>query len=210
MNTQLIAGPVGQLEVMVTMPEGAPQAVAVICHPHPLHGGTMHNKVVTATAKAFLQQQAVVVRFNYRGVQASEGEFDDAVGECDDARAVVDWIQARYPNLPLWIAGFSFGAYIATRVAKEDVSTALCLSIAPAIAHYSFDELTALHCPWLVIQGDQDDVAPCEPVKQWWLSASKRDDQQLVIMPGAGHFFHGRLIELREMIIGFLDGLTSL
>lgn len=205
MNTQLITGPAGQLELMVSMPASTPRAVAIICHPHPLHGGTMHNKVVTTAAKAFLQVGAIVVRFNYRGVEASEGEFDDAVGECDDARSVIDWIRAQHPGLPLWLAGFSFGAYIATRVATDDASTALCVSIAPAIAHYSFDELTSLSCPWLVVQGDQDEVAPLEPVEQWWRLAQKRDDQQLMIMAGAGHFFHGCLLDLRENIVRFVE-----
>lgn len=205
MKTELISGPAGQIELMLTQPDQAPRAIAVVCHPHPLHGGTMHNKVVTTAAKAFLQMQAVVVRFNYRGVEASEGVFDDAVGECDDARAVIKWIQAQYPGLPLWLCGFSFGAYIATRVAHDDQQAVLCVSIAPAIAHYSFNDLTTLACPWFVVQGDEDKVAPCNPVKQWWNSTSKPASQQLNIMSGAGHFFHGRLLELREEIVRFIE-----
>jgi alpha/beta superfamily hydrolase len=197
---QLIPGPVGDLEIMVTEPKIQPRAVAVICHPHPLHGGTMHNKVVTALAKACLEQGAIVLRFNYRGVQQSVGEFDDAVGECDDCRAVIDWVMRHYPNLPLWLAGFSFGAYIATRVAHDDDLATLCIAIAPAIKHYSFDELTQLGCPWLVVQGDQDEVAPCAPVQAWWALVPKQARQQLQILSGAGHFFHGRLIELRDIV----------
>lgn len=207
-KTQLISGPAGNLEIMLTEPNRAPRAIAIICHPHPLHGGTMHNKVVTTAAKAFLDCGAIVVRFNYRGVENSEGEFDNAVGECDDCRAIINWALKRYPNLPLWLAGFSFGAYVATRVAHDYSLAVLCVGIAPAIKHYSFSELTNLDCPWLIVQGDEDEVAPCQPVQQWWRLGNKTDAQQLIILPGAGHFFHGRLIELREIISDWVENHT--
>ena len=201
---QCIPGPVGRLETMLTEPEQAPVGIAVICHPHPLHGGTMHNKVVTALAKACLAQQALVLRFNYRGVEGSEGEFDCAKGELDDCRVVIEWARQQYPGLPVWLAGFSFGAYIATQVAHDDLSIQRCIAIAPAIKHYRFDALTQLHCPWLVVQGDQDEVVPCESVQRWWALSEKQADQKLHILLGAGHFFHGRLIELRDIVRDWL------
>ena len=204
-----IHGPAGQIESIVCQPDRPAKAIAIICHPHPLHGGTMNNKVVTTLAKGLVYCGAIVARFNYRGVGQSEGQFDHAVGECDDARAVMAWLQEAYPNLPVWVAGFSFGAYIAMRVSQDHKQVERCIGIAPAIAHYAFDDLTHLHCPWLIVQGDQDDIAPPVPVKAWWQSAPKNTHQDYIEVPGAGHFFHGRLIELRDTVVHWLDQVES-
>lgn len=199
-NSLLITGPVGQLEALLTEPrDQRPLAVAIICHPHPLQEGTMHNKVVTTLSKAFDAQAAAVLRFNYRGVGLSAGAFDNAVGECDDLRAVIAWARARYPDVPIWLAGFSFGAYIAARVANDDHVAAKLVTIAPAVDHYSFDDVNAISCPWLVVHGDQDDVATFDTVADW--AAHPPSPLEFVVMKDAGHFFHRRLIELRQIVM---------
>ena len=202
----MIQGPTGQLEVLSACPrDQAPRAVAVICHPHPLQEGTLHNKVVTTLHKSAEACGAATWRFNFRGVGRSDGVFDDAVGECDDLRAVLAAARLQYPDLPVWLMGFSFGAYVAARVAHDDQSAACLVTIAPAIAHYDFEHLSQLTCPWLVLHGDQDEVAPYEPVAAW--AQQPPAPLTLITMPDADHFFHGRLIELREQVIAWLNGL---
>lgn len=204
MQNLLIPGPSGQLEALFASPQAqSPTAIAVICHPHPQQEGTMHNKVVTTLHKAFEQCGVATLRFNYRGVGKSEGSFDNAVGECDDLRAMIAWAQQQHPGLPLYLAGFSFGAYIAARVANDDQVAQRLVTIAPAVDHYSFDHLTQIQCPWLVIHGDEDDVATFETVETW----AQRPPSPLdfKVMKGTGHFFHRRLVELRELIIDWVS-----
>lgn len=203
MQELMIPGPSGQLEALVATPaDHEPRALAVICHPHPQQQGTMHNKVVTTLHKAFELHDAVTLRFNYRGVGQSEGVYDNAVGECDDLRAVIAWGQQQFPQLPIWLGGFSFGAYIAARVANDDQLAERLVTIAPAIDHYSFEDLNQIRCPWLVVHGDQDEVASFATVEQW--AQHPPSPLEFVVMSGAGHFFHRRLVELREIIVGWL------
>jgi len=132
-NSFMLPGPAGQLEALVSTPQqNARETVAIICHPNPLFEGTMHNKVVTTIAKAFDLLGLTTVRFNYRGVGKSEGEYGETIGETEDCLAIVDWVQKTYPNYSLWLSGFSFGAYISASVANQ-MAVAQLVSIAPAV-----------------------------------------------------------------------------
>ena len=197
-----IPGPVGQLEAITTWPaQKAQPIVGIVCHPHPLHEGSMHNKVVTTIAHTFDRLGVASVRFNYRGVGASEGNYGDMAGEIDDLLAVISWAKTCLPEHALWLAGFSFGAFIAASAADQQSATRL-ITIAPAVNHADFSQFTKVVCPWLVIQGDQDEIVPPEEVFAW--AAQPPVPLQLHVMAGASHFFHGRLIELREVIAAWL------
>lgn len=197
-----IPGPSGLLQAIVEEPVGlVPQALAIICHPHPLHGGTMNNKVVQTLARACNDCGAPAVRFNYRGVEGSEGSYDDGVGETEDALAVVAWAQSRYPGLPLWLAGFSFGGGVALRAALRIPATRL-ITVAPAAAREA-PPTQVPNCPWLLLQGDADDVIPAPMVLAWVQSLPVQP--QVKVLAGAGHFFHGRLVELRTLVSDWLS-----
>lgn len=189
------------LQAIVEAPLGAPPpAIAVICHPHPLQGGTMTNKVVHTLARACNEVGAPTVRFNYRGVGNSEGSYDEGVGETDDALAVIDWARSRWPGIPLWLAGFSFGGGVALR-ASVRTRTARLITVAPAAARATVPE-NLPDCPWLLIQGDADEVLPAAMVLAW--ARSLKVSPEIHVLEGAGHFFHGRLIELREAVYDWL------
>ncbi len=179
-------------------PAGTPAAVAVICHPHPLHGGSLNNKVVHQLAKTFTDLGAVSTRFNFRGVGDSEGEYDEGRGELQDLLAVVAWAQAHWPGLPLWLGGFSFGGFVALQGAQQLAPQRL-VTVAPAVNYFSGNALDLPGVPWLLIQGDADDVVPAALVTGW--AAGLNFQPQLVLLEGAGHFFHGRLNELKETIV---------
>lgn len=199
---EMITGPAGELELLMTPPATAdPAYVGICCHPHPLQSGTMHNKVVTTTAKAFQRFGFPTLRFNFRGVGNSAGAFADAIGESDDLLAVIAFAKAQYPTAALCLAGFSFGSYVAARVANT-VHPALLVSVAPPVNHYDFGALTQLHCPWLVVQGDQDEVVPYAEVAAF--AAHPPAPMTFVTLPNVGHFFHGQLISLREIMEKYL------
>ncbi|ATN85211.1 Dot/Icm type IV secretion system effector CoxH3 [Coxiella burnetii] len=195
----LIQGPVGQLEVMITRPKGIEKSVTgIICHPHPLHGGTMNNKVLTTLAKALDELGLKTVRFNFRGVGKSQGRYDNGVGEVEDLKAVLRWVEHHWSQDDIWLAGFSFGAYISAKVAY-DQKVAQLISVAPPVFYEGFASLTQMASPWLIVQGDQDEVVPFEQVKAFVNQISS--PVEFVVMSGASHFFHGRLIELRELLV---------
>jgi alpha/beta superfamily hydrolase len=196
---ETIAGPAGPLEAMLEDPGSAARQVAVVCHPHPLFGGTMHNKVVTTVARALRDEGVPTVRFNFRGVGASAGSFDSGNGETADAAAVADWCSTRWPGCDLVIAGFSFGAYVALRLAQSRPAS-LLITIAPPVGNFDFSGLAAPQCPWLVLQGDADEVVDARRVVDWAESLEPRP--RLTLLPGVGHFFHGRLHELRDTVRG--------
>ncbi|HEU4619534.1 MAG TPA: alpha/beta fold hydrolase, partial [Gammaproteobacteria bacterium] len=157
-----IAGPVGALEARIDAPTGPAVAAAVVCHPHPLHGGTLHNKVAYTLAKAFTRLGAAAVRFNFRGVGASEGRHADGAGELDDALAVVEWTRREWPGAPLYLGGFSFGADVALRAAvalgaETDRNPVGLVTVALPVGRVPAD-FPAPRCPWLVIHGDRDEV----------------------------------------------------
>ncbi len=190
-------GEAGNLEVMATPAAAAAEGVGIICHPDPRFGGTMNNKVVTTTARALLDLNLAVVRFNYRGVGQSAGEYGHIQGELADLQTVIKWTLATIPELPLWLAGFSFGTYISALGAQTAHPHRL-ISIAPPVNHYDYSQFNQFTFPWLVIQGEQDEVVPSDEVKKW--AAQPPSPLKFVSMPGASHFFHGKLLELREII----------
>ena len=193
-----IPGPVGPLEALVEVPEGFDgRAIAVVCHPHPLFGGTMQNKVVHMTARALQESGLATVRFNFRGVGASAGTFDDGRGETDDALAICDYAHGRWPGAALTLAGFSFGSFVAFRVASLRPAVRL-YTIAPPVRRFDFDEHPVPTMPWTVIQGDRDELVEHDAVVAWADAARPRPT--LVTIPGAEHFFHGRLNELMAAV----------
>jgi alpha/beta superfamily hydrolase len=184
----------------------APDAVAVICHPHPLHGGTMTNKVVHMLAKAFNSVGAPAVRFNYRGVGASAGAFDEGNGETQDALAVLDWTAQRWPGAQLWLGGFSFGGGIAIRAAAAREVTRL-VTVAPAIRLVSVDTSALPQCPWLVVQGDRDELVDAADIQRW--AQSLATPPRVTVLNGVEHFFHGRLNDLRQVVVSWLGELAA-
>ena len=197
-----LPGPAGLLEVAVDPPEAdvAPlPLVAIVCHPLPTEGGTMHNKVVTMVARSLRELGATTVRFHCRGTGASAGKFDHGNGELDDLRAVAAWVRAQRPDDTLWLSGFSFGAYVALRAAAE-LQPALLISIAPPVSGrgWDFDALTLPTMPWLVIQGEHDEIVDPQSVYDWLERSGAQ--AELVRMPDTSHFFHRKLIDLRGAI----------
>jgi alpha/beta superfamily hydrolase len=197
--TLLLDGPAGALEVAIDRSEVAPlPAVAIVCHPLPIEGGTMHNKVVTMLARSLRELGMDTVRFNFRGTGHSEGSFDEGVGEADDLRTVAAWVRAQRPDVALWLGGFSFGAYVSLRMAAE-LQPAMLVSIAPPVGRsWDFASLVLPTCPWLVIQGEADEVVDPRAVFDW--IDGMRDPPDLVRMPDTGHFFHRKLMDLRGAI----------
>lgn len=193
------SGPSGDIEGLLDDPDAAPGAIAVVCHPHPLQGGAMQNKVAYMLARAFNDLGALSLRFNFRGVGKSAGSFDDGRGETDDALAAIDWLTAQHPGLPLWLGGFSFGSYVALRAQSRRPVRRL-VTVAPAVERFDTDGIVLPECPWLLVQGMEDDVVSPQAVLGWARGLSK--PPRIVEMEGAGHFFHGRLNELREAVAG--------
>lgn len=203
-TTLTLPGPVGDLEAAVDLPEGPAQPiVAIVCHPLPTEGGTMHNKVVTMAARALRESGIATVRFNFRGTGASHGHFDHGQGESDDLRAVAAWVREQHPDAQLWLAGFSFGSYVTIKCAAE-LQPGMLISIAPPAAGRSWDfsAITLPDCPWLIIQGDADEVVEPQAVYDWIdsIKAGLRLQPELVRMPDTSHFFHRRLMDLRGAI----------
>lgn len=198
----MLAGPAGALEAQTLCPaQGDAVATAVILHPHPLHGGTMQNKVVHTLARAFGELGVASVRFNFRGVGASAGRFAHGEGETEDALAVIEWARSRRPGAPIWLAGFSFGATIALRAAAPAQVNGL-ITVAPAVHLYDFSTLTLPPCPWLLIQGEADEVVPVEAVRDWLSGIASQP--QTLFLPGVSHFFHGHLADIKSALHNFI------
>jgi alpha/beta superfamily hydrolase len=199
-----IPGPAGPLETKLEFPDGedAPPAVfGVACHPHPLFGGTMDNKVTHVLARSMMECGAPTFRFNFRGVGASGGAFDNGRGEADDLAAVVAEGRRRFPGAALWLGGFSFGAFVALRGAQT-LSPVKLVAIAPPVARFELGSVAHPECDWMLAQGDADDVVPPEAVLAW--AAQQPRKPRLHVLAGAGHFFHGKLHELKPLILDFL------
>jgi uncharacterized protein len=193
-----IAGPAGALQAIADEAEGEPQQrYAVICHPHPLYGGTMDNKVVYTLARALQSVGIATLRFNFRGVGASQGAYDEGAGETQDAAAVADFGAARWPGKRIVLAGFSFGSYVALRLAREREPSYL-VTVAPPASMFDLAALPPPQCPWLVVQGDADEIV--EPASVFAWVERLNPQPKLVVMPGVGHFFHGHLTELRDAV----------
>ena len=188
-----VDGPAGPIEVVHNIPETALRGIALVCHPHPLQGGTLDNKVVQTLAKAFFTLHYAAVRFNFRGVGRSAGTFDEGVGETADALAVLTHARRRLGEaLPVVLAGFSFGAYIAVR-ASERIQAERLVLVGPAVGRFPIR-----HVPddTIVIHGEEDDVVPLADVLAW----ARPQALPIVVFPGCGHFFHGRLPQLARVV----------
>lgn len=196
-----IDGPVGRLEALLEQPgEGVAVGNVVVLHPHPEHGGTLHNKVAHTLARAFVRIGFAALRFNFRGTELSDGEYDNGVGELDDAQAAMDWMHRRDPAVPFWVAGFSFGAAIAVKAAVTSDIDGL-VSVAPAITRFASGLAAQPQCPWLIVQGDEDELVDIAETVDW--VNSLEPGPELLVVSGAEHFFHGRLIELRAAVMEF-------
>ena len=188
-----IAGPAGAIETDVNDPGEPRRGVALIAHPNPVQGGTKDNKVVTTLAKAFYNLGYVCARPNFRGVGKSEGEHDRGIGETEDLLAVAHWLAARSVGLPLTLAGFSFGSFVQTRVAKR-IAAARMVLVGPAVNRFPAETVAP---DTLVIHGEQDDVVPLKDVLDW----ARPQQLPIVVVPGGEHFFHGRLNLLGEIVV---------
>ena len=199
----VLQGPAGALEALLDFPADpvAPAACAVVCHPHPLFGGTLTNKVVHTLARAFTDVGMPSLRFNFRGVGRSAGTHDEGRGEVHDALAAVRYCQERWPQARLWLAGFSFGAAVAVR-ASSVAKPAGLVAVAPAVDRLDIAAVMP-QCPWLVLLGDADDVVSPQRMLEW--ARGLRPEPVTQVLAGAGHFFHGRLPELRERVTAFLN-----
>ncbi|HET7809432.1 MAG TPA: alpha/beta hydrolase [Steroidobacteraceae bacterium] len=203
-----IAGPAGALEARLEFPDsdGPPRVFGVACHPHPLYGGTMDNKVTHVLARAMVECGAPAFRFNFRGVGASAGAFDNGRGEADDLAAVVAEGRRRFPGAALWLGGFSFGAFVALRGAATLAPDRL-VAVAPPVARFELGEVAHPDCDWMLAQGDADDVVPPDAVLSWAERQPRKP--RLHVLHGAGHFFHGKLHELKPLVIDFLGGVRQ-
>jgi len=196
-------GPAGRLEAIFELPaEQIPLGCVVVCHPHPQHGGTMHNKVAHTLARAFVRMGFAALRFNFRGTEESEGVYDEGDGELLDALAAIEWICARYSAVPLWVAGFSFGAAIAVKAAVATDVDGL-ISVAPAISRFASGLDTQPACPWLIVQGDLDELVDVDETVMWVDGLAP--GPELLIIPEGEHFFHGKLVELRAAVEAFIN-----
>jgi alpha/beta superfamily hydrolase len=211
-----IDGPAGRLEALLNAGAENATRAALVCHPHPLFGGTLHNKVVFHTMKALNSFGFPVLRFNFRGAGLSQGEHDQGEGEADDVRAALDWLDSEY-HLPLIFAGFSFGAAVGLRAACPDSRVKAVIGVGtpvgPVVAdseaprNYTFDFLRECTKPKLFVSGDRDQFGPRAQLEE--LVASIPEPKKLVIVEGADHFFEGRLRELRETIEAWVRQAVS-
>jgi len=204
-----IEGPAGALEAVLEDPAAgvAPRAFMVVCHPHPQHGGTMTNKVVTTLARTAHAMGVPGIRFNYRGVGASAGSLDYGRGEIEHALAVVAFGRQRWPGAQLWLAGFSFGGVVALRASttRGVGQVAKLVTVAPALGRNfgSLREVSVPNCPWLIVQGGNDEVIDGELVIDW--AEQLEPGPQLVVVADTGHHFHGKLSLLEESVAPFLQ-----
>jgi alpha/beta superfamily hydrolase len=188
----IVPGPAGKLEVVLNA-QPAPHGVALIAHPHSQQGGTLDNKVVQTLAKTFFALGYAAVRFNFRGVGASEGAFDAGDGETDDALAVLAYAKSRFGELSLALAGFSFGSYVQTRVAQRVPHYERLVLVGPAVGRFS---VASVREDTIVVHGEEDDVVPLAAVLDW----ARPQQLPIVVFPGCGHFFHGRLPQLQRVV----------
>lgn len=200
-------GPAGRLEALLEEPEIPPHRACLVCHPHPLYGGTMHNKVVHRVARGLRRAGSVVLRFNFRGAGASQGTYDKGIGELEDARAALGWLRARYPSLPYTLAGFSFGARIVLRLgcADRDAERLIALGLP---THGALPEgLSQCAAPKVFIQSTHDQYGPKEELEA--LFTRLPESKRLIWIEANDHFFAGALDRLEEAVYGLYGGTGS-
>lgn len=203
-----LQGPAGRLEALLEEPKAmSGSAVAVCCHPHPQYQGTMLNKVVHTLARAANNLGAPAVRFNFRGVGASDGEYAQGPGEVEDALAAVDWVRRKYPDRELWLGGFSFGGMVAAGAALEADPARLVSVAPPGLRLASLLAGRQPECPWLIVHGDADEVCDCDEVIDYVNSLAP--GPELLVLPDVDHYFHGRLTVLREALEAFLGATPA-
>ena len=207
MRSLFLDGPVGRLEALLNVGSDTATHAALVCHPHPLYGGSLHNKVVFHTMKALNRFGYPVLRFNFRGTGLSQGEHDNGIGEVEDAQTCVDWL-AREFRLPLILAGFSFGAAVGLRVACPDARVKALIGLGlPLVAgeerSYNFDFLSSCAKPKLFVSGARDPFSPQARLQE--LMNVLPEPKKLALIEGADHFFEGRLRELRQAIEGWVS-----
>lgn len=196
-----IPAPHGHLEANLREPDGPGRGAAVVCHPHPLHGGTMHTKAVFRTAQALNEVGVRALRFNFRGVGTSTGSWSEGVGEHDDVRAALDWLAEDAPDLPLVVAGFSFGSGVGLRVAVDDSRVRALVGLGLPLEHHDFSFLADAAVPVLVVQGENDEFGPEARIRA--AVGSLGDHVTLVTIPDSGHYFHDRFDEMKAAIRHF-------
>ncbi|HET9402876.1 MAG TPA: alpha/beta family hydrolase [Candidatus Acidoferrales bacterium] len=202
-----VPGPAGRLEALLWAPAGAkPQLAAVVCHPHPLFGGTMHNKVVYQVARTLDRSGIASLRFNFRGVGLSAGEHDKGRGEGEDVKAVIDFLAAEFPEASLLLAGFSFGAWVGLRIGCADRRIAELIGLGAPVNDSQFDYLSHCAKPKLFITGENDQFGSPENLKKLVAAfpAKARDETSVVIVPGVDHFFAGKLHEMDSALADWL------
>ena len=192
LTREMIDGPAGKIETDVNDPGGARRGIALIAHPNPVQGGTKDNKVVTTLAKVFFSLGYVVARPNFRGIGASEGSHDEGRGETDDLVAVATHLRRTHGDLPFLLAGFSFGSFVQTRVAKRLPPQRMVL-VGPAVNRFPAETVPP---DTLVIHGEEDDVVPLAAVLDW----ARPQSLPIIVVPGCGHFFHGQLNLLADIV----------
>ena len=194
---QRIAGPAGAIECAIDSPDGAPRGIAVVCHPHPQFGGTMDNKVVQTLARAFVQLGWRSVRFNFRGIGASEGTWDEGRGEVEDALAVIAAFRTAEAAAPFLLAGFSFGGYVAAESASRLSADAKPERLVLVGLSSQKQQVPKVPADTVVIHGESDDVVPLGATLDW----ARPQALPVIVFPGVGHFFHGQLVLLRAVVI---------
>lgn len=191
-----IEGSAGLIEIVVDKPQKNIKSVAVLSHPHPLHGGSLTNKVIHTASKACVAQNIIAVRHNFRGVGLSQGTHDNGIGEYADILLVIKYAKEQFPNLPLIIIGFSFGAALSIGVAQTQPKATL-ITIAPPIYSY-IDKINYIPNKWYLIMGEQDEIVDVSEVKQWLKKQQKKPTNHWI--ENTGHFFHGKLNVLKQTI----------
>ena len=201
-----IAGPAGPLETLLEMPDGEPRAAVVFAHPLPTHGGTMHTKVVYQATKALARIGCAVLRFNFRGVGASAGTWDEGRGELQDYQAAVDFMAGQYPGLQMWAAGFSFGSYIATTAGADDARICALIAIAPPVDRYEFASVKLSQKPKFIVHGERDELISLKMVRHFY--AQLAEPKELVEIDRANHLFDGQASEVGDALVELLEDFS--
>ena len=202
-----IAGPAGPLEALLDLPEGEPRAVAVFGHPHPLHGGTMHTKALYQAAKAMPRIGVAALRFNFRGVGRSAGTFDSGPGEQDDFRAALAFAEERFPDLPIWAAGMSFGSWVALTVGADDPRVSLLFAVAPPVDRYDFESLKTSTLPKFIVHGESDELISIKEIRKFY--SQLPEPKELVTIEDANHLFEGKTSMVGEAVEDLLADFNT-
>jgi alpha/beta superfamily hydrolase len=193
-----LTGPAGALEGLLDVPTGGPRAAVVFAHPLPTHGGTMHTKAVYQGAKGLVRTGCAVLRFNFRGVGRSAGAFDEGRGEKEDFRAALSYMSARYLGIPLWAAGFSFGAWVGLETGAVDDRVSVLIGLAPPVSKYDFSNTRHSEKPKFFVQGEADEICPIQ--EMWKFYGELPEPKELVVIDGADHLFDGHTTEVGEAL----------